>query len=526
MIIDFAGISGHSGFHADICIIGAGAAGITLARALKNNGQDILLIESGGRDYEDRIQNLADGHNRGFDYYDLKDSRLRFFGGTTAIWGGRVAQLDDIDFERRDWVPGSGWPFGKDVLRPYYRQAQALLGLDQVDDNGCPAYEEQPDLHNVCTAFWQFDEMFDRFTLARCEDLARADNIRILLHANAVELETSGNGKIVQRACIKNLCGGQSTVTARHFVLAAGGLEVPRLLLASQNSAHPRGIGNMHDQVGRCFMEHPHARGAHIEVNDPVKLFHLLPRFLRYKGARYGLLLRPSAAFQKREGVLNSGFTLAVRKHEGQKQVAYKALYNAMRHEFSPTRFGRGLWKLTRRAAVTVQDRFGPQLNAAKMKKNGFGLYAVMRAEQAPNPDSRVVLSDERDEIGMKKIALDWRFSALDKDSVGKIMAGFDRDLRACGLGRAVPAPWLEDESAVWHIDPLVSNHPIGGYHHMGTARMAADPKRGVVDENGKVHDTENLYIAGSAVFPTGGWANPTLTILALALRLGEYLKR
>lgn len=526
MIVDFAQFREEACFDADICIIGAGAAGITLARSFLHTALKVCVVESGGRDYETDVQELADGRNLGFDYYALKDSRLRFFGGTTAIWGGRVAQLDDIDFQKRDWIPHSGWPFGKDELRPYYRDAQALLGLPVIDDNRCPAFDETLPFQNVLPAFWQFDEAFDRFTLPRCEDLAQAPNIEILLHATAVHLQTSANGRVVKYAEIKNFSGVKSQVKAKRYVIATGGLEVPRLLLCSKNKAHPDGIGNAHDMVGRYFMEHPHARGARVDINDPVAFFRVFPRFLRDKGARYGALLRPADTFQERERILNSGFTLAVRKHEGKKQVAYKALYNTMRHEFSPNRFGRGLWKLTRRASTAVQDRFGARLNAAKMNRRGFGLYAVMRAEQAPNPQSRVVLTDKADALGMRRIALDWQFSSIDKHSVIRLMRGLDEDLRRAGLGRAEPSRWLSDPVTEWHVDPLVSNHPIGGYHHMGTARMASDPKSGVVDENCKIHGTENLFVAGSSVFPTGGWANPTLTILALALRLGDYLKR
>jgi choline dehydrogenase-like flavoprotein len=150
----------------------------------------------------------------------------------------------------------------------------------------------------------------------------------------------------------------------------------------------------------------------------------------------------------------------------------------------------------------------------------------VARAEQAPNPASRVVLSEKRDVFGLPQIALDWRFCDADKRSLRVLMSALDGELRRLSLGRAESSPWLSEEGIPWEMDPLISNHPVGGYHHMGTTRMAASPREGVVDADCRVHGLGNLYVAGSSVFPTGGWANPTLTILALALRLGDSLTR
>ncbi len=273
-------------------------------------------------------------------------------------------------------------------------------------------------------------------------------------------------------------------------------------------------------------MEHPHARGGRIITDDPARLFKALPRFSRHQGLRYGMLLRPGEALQARERLLNSCFTLGVRLNAGEKQALYKIFYNNLRHDLSPTAFGRAMWKLTKKASTLVQDHFGVALNLRKLKQPGSGIHAVIRAEQAPNPDSRVTVNPEaRDALGMARLTLDWQFSAIDKHSVTGMMAGLDAELKRLGLGRVEPADWLADRDRLWQFDPLISNHPIGGYHHMGTTRMADNPRQGVVDADGKVHGIDNLYIAGSSVFPTVGWANPTLTILALSLRLAERLK-
>lgn len=522
MIQDFAGCTEDTLFETDICIVGAGVAGITVARHLLDSGLDILLLESGGKDYERSIRDLAEGTSLGFPYYPLAESRLRFFGGTTAVWGGRSAQLDAMDFRRRSWVEYSGWPFEKDVLRPYYRKAQKSLELSPVDDNTLPGF--QSPLQDVQPAFWQFDEKFDRFTFNSCSDLTSSHNLRVLLHATAVKLNPAESGRSIESLQISNLQGTRGTVKARTFLIATGGLETPRLLLVSTHDTHPNGVGNKHDLVGRFFMEHPHARGARVFPSDIRRLFEILPRFVRHAGDRYGLLLHPSEVLQEKEGILNSCFTLAVRKHPGQPQVFYKSVYNKLRHELSPTRLGRAAWKLTRRVSIQTQ-KLGPLLNRRSLAKKGNGLYAVIRAEQAPNPDSRVTLSDERDSLGVPRISLDWQMSAIDKHSVNSLMLAFDDELRGLGLGTVEPSSWLADDGKCWETDPLVSNHAIGGYHHMGTTRMAAHAKDGVVDANCCVHGVENLYIAGSSVFPTSGWANPTLTIIALAIRLADEIK-
>jgi choline dehydrogenase-like flavoprotein len=184
------------------------------------------------------------------------------------------------------------------------------------------------------------------------------------------------------------------------------------------------------------------------------------------------------------------------------------------------------MWKATKqlvRGYTGLTGAFHPWL---MRRMSGLDLAIVIRAEQAPNPDSRVRLSDEKDAIGMPRVALDWRLSPIDVDSVAGLVAALDRESQRLGLGQVEPASWLTHPDKRWVTDELVSAHPIGGFHHMGTTRMASDPRRGVTDAFGRVHGLPNLHIAGSSLFPTGGWANPTLTILALSLRTADRIAR
>ena len=530
MIGEFTDNADRAVFDTEVCIVGAGAAGITLARRLASAGLDVCVLESGAADYEKPLQDLGAGESVGFPYYPLDQSRLRLFGGTTAVWGGRVVQLDPIDFERRSWIEHSGWPFGKETLVPYYTEALRSLDLAVTDGDESlwgslglrqPGFD--PD--QLRTHFFQFDEQFERFTLRRCSDLANSARVRVLLRATVLDIRAKAEGTAVESIEIGNLQGGRGVVRARAYVLAAGGLETPRLLLNSRG-VHPQGLGNQEDLVGRFFMEHPHARGARVIPQKLWPLLKLLTPSHRQDGLRYAPLMRGSEKLQEREGILNSAFTLSVRPHQGTRMPPGKWLFNTLKWKVPHDHRGRSLWWIHRRAKRALGDRLGLITRWVGASTARRGLYVVARAEQAPNPASRVRLSEKRDAFGSPQIALDWRFSGLDKRSLHVLMGALDSELQRLSLGRAEPSSWLEEEEIPWEMDPLISNHPVGGYHHMGTTRMAASPREGVVDANCRVHGLENLYVAGSSVFPTGGWANPTLTILALALRLGDNLAR
>lgn len=514
---------------ADICIVGAGAAGITLVRRLMGRGRKIVLLESGGMDYEPEIAALNAGRSRGMPYYDLEDSRLRLFGGTAAIWGGRCAELDEIDFEPRDWVHHSGWPFRKAALAPYYAEARRHLQLEsrtpderlrrELGLNPLPFGEGV-----LTTVLWQFDDCWDRFGIAANADLLRHPDVTVLLHASVTQLNLNESGSAVESVDVAHLTGYRGRVRARAFVLAAGGIENPRLLLASR-SRSPSGVGNQHDVVGRYFMEHPHARGGQLHVRRLWDVLNAFRSSHSIEGSRYAACLRPDDRVQREQRILNSSFTPRMRSHPQAGQRFATRIYQSLKEKTAPTQNNRALWRMTRgmkRWLHRVSDPLKPWMNLHLDRK---GLYLSVRAEQAPNPDSRVRITRDCDALGVPRIELDWRLSEIDKRTVRVLVSELDAHLRRQDLGRVEPAPWLLQPDANWEHDPLISHHPIGGYHHMGTTRMAVDARRGVVDANCRVHGVANLFIAGSSVFPTSGWANPTLTILALSLRLGDYLQ-
>ncbi len=510
-------------------MIGAGAAGITLARALAGHGLAICLVESGGLDYEPATQDLAAGANAGHPYYELADARLRFFGGTTAIWGGRCSQLDALDFEARPWVPLSGWPLSRADLSPWYAVAardfelgEALGDAGRWDDPAAAACGLDPAL--LIARRWRFDDLAERFSAARCEDLFRARDVRVVLHANVVHLQAGAAARSLDSAELSTLDGRRCRLTARRYVLACGGIENARLLLAADD-VERCGIGNRYDQVGRCFMEHPHGRVAVLPARAGFALWDAFQRS-GDGGANCDTapVLLPSPELQRQRGILNSALTFKLRRNAELGLPLGRRLYDELKHGLDPTRRGRALWHGYRAARRTLQRSLRRPLARRRHAAGTTRVHVMVRGEQAPNPDSRVRLGDERDALGVRRAVLDWRLSSLDKHSVAVLAEVLGDELERLGIGRPEASAWLREDDPAWPLDPTVGNHPIGGYHHIGTTRMSADPRRGVVDRDCRVHGYDNLYVAGSSVFTTSSWANPTLTIVALAHRLADHL--
>jgi choline dehydrogenase-like flavoprotein len=528
VLTDLARMTGLAPRETEVCVIGAGAAGLTLTRRLLAKGHSVMLLESGGNDYEAATADLNAGENVGEDYYPLDHSRLRFFGGTTAIWGGRCAELDPIDLETRPWVPHSGWPLSHDELEDYYRQARPLFDLpetgihaDRLREAGVPVPRFAPD--RLTTPVWSFDMRFNRFAQDSCRDLVDHPRSEIVLHATVTSIDAAAGGEGISEVAARALSGAEMKVRARLFALAAGGIENPRLLLASRGVL-PQGLGNAHDQVGRYFMEHPHARGGHVEEARAWTLLKAFGRRHRLRGQDLAALIAPSPELQKEREILNSSLTIVARQPERAAQFWGMRAYSKVKHDMAPTRTGRSLWIATKRFAGWAQRTVDPLRPWLLHKAGRLQVALLVRGEQAPNPDSRVLLSDEKDALGMPRVRLDWRLSPLDVRSVDVLVRTLGEELQRLGLGRVVPASWLADADGGWRTDPLISAHPIGGYHHMGTTRMSDDPRHGVTDGFGRVHGLDNLYVAGSSLFPTSSWANPTLTIVALALRTADRM--
>lgn len=528
MLEDLADHADGSRIDTDVAIIGAGAAGITLARRLAADGRDVCLLESGGLDFERDTQDLAAGDSVGHRYYDLVDSRLRFFGGTTNIWGGRCSVYGPLDIEQRSWVPHSGWPLAHADLAPYYERAGRDFGLGDGmgaagawHDEAGAAFRFDPEI--ISTARWRFDDAHERFSPRRADDLMQHPRVRIVTHANVTGLAASADANALDHLLVRRLDGAGISVRAAHYVLAAGGIENARILLASRE-VETDGLGNGNDQVGRYFMEHPHARAGILEARAGFALWAAFQRRTLGDGSRVAPVLLPSALLQQRESILNVALTFKLQRDPAAGLSLRKRLYRDLKHQLAPTTTSRGAWHRYRDLRKLIQRHVRKPLARVNFGRGITRVHVMVRGEQAPNPASRVTLAQETDALGVPRAVLDWRLSELDKRSVAVLTDALGRECERLGIGRLSASGWLQESGVEWPYDETVGNHPIAGYHHIGTTRMSASPRDGVVDADCRVHGYANLYVAGSSVFPTASWANPTLTIVALAHRLADHL--
>lgn len=536
MLINTTTLPKDTVIETDICIVGAGAAGITLARELINQPYHVCLLESGGLDYDEATQSLYSGDSKGHPYYPLKESAARYLGGSTNLWGGWSRPLDDIDFADRPWMPYSGWPITKAELVSYYERAQQIchLGPFEYDfayweDTLAQLQRQQLPMagDEIMTCLWQIiPPDYVRFGKVYRAELEQAKNVDTYLHANVTQIETNDSAQSVTRLRVASLDGKQIWVSAKAFVLAVGGIENPRLLLAS-NQRQTAGIGNQHDLVGRFFMEHPYIISGNLQLANPAPLY--TSRNFQVGEMFMGSALGLSEKVQEREEVLNFAARLLPIQEEwvaafnrllGRQKKGHKAfpsIHEGHKYKKSDVSVGEDL-----KIVAGNVDRIAAKVYAKLFDKQSLSPQRCqlcdthLISEQAPNPDSRITLSRDRDRLGVNQVQLDWRLTALDRYTIKRSQQLLAEAFERSGLGELNTE--FTDEEAWQGL--------TGSYHHMGTTRMSASPSQGVVNEDCRVHGISNLYIAGSSVFPTSGLSNPTLTIIALAIRLADHLKQ
>ncbi len=506
MFTDARHLPDHTTLDTDLAIIGGGVAGITLARALAGSKTRVCVIESGGLEFDPQVQSLYEGENTGINY-STSATRLRYFGGSSNHWGGYCRPLDPIDFEARDWVPHSGWPITYDELAPWYESAAEIVQVAPGRFADRLYWQQQtgeafpkPATGRLHLQFVHFSPP-TRFGNKYRDNLKTAANIQVLLNANVTNIGAVENGRMVRDLAVRTLNGLSHTVKARVYVLATGGLENARMLLLS-NDVITAGLGNHNDQVGRYFMEHPHLSGfAEIVAGDLARLPRIFRERVKAEGRSAQVAFNPAPKFLHEQRLLNATFMVGVAGNYPAGTSIDSGDARAQAH----------------RVMLLAARRFlNHKTNTTAPNTLGVWLGVGGSCEQAPNPDSRVSLSVQHDALGLRRLNLDWRLTEQDRISFYTNLRSLALEFGALGIGRLRE---IVTDTGDWP-QPVA-----GGSHHMGTTRMSNDPLRGVVDRNCKVHDMENLYVAGSSVFPTSGSANPTLTLVALTLRLAGHLK-
>lgn len=532
--IDANEFPSESRIDTDICIVGAGAAGITIANELDGDSRSVCLIESGGYRPDEETQSLYNFENMGYPIRENFMSRARYFGGTCNLWAGRAMKLSPIDLSVRSWIPYSGWPLTFADLDRYYCRSENILGLPSFErfsnismlpgvDSKEAALFDDDQLQSV-VALWGRRAL--RFGSAYRSVIKKSVNITTYLNSNVTEILLNDSGSSVVALAATTLGGKRLTVSAKSFVLACGGLENARLLLVSR-SCQSGGVGNGYDVVGRYYMDHPRAIVGRVRLHKPSNLPYLAGSPVSDGTVQVGIGL--SEDIQRDEQLLNGYVTLepqlsefAEKRYETSidlMKILLRRGYAGNRFRFSRANLSQMremIYLLTPKEVVPHALYRSYVFLKRNLKKHGSikNLTIINYCEQAPNPSSRVYLSESRDPLNVNSLVLDWKIGEEEGRVVTRLHELLGKRLQESGVGV------LENSAAEAGTLSFTD-----ASHHIGTTRMSEDPKTGVVDKNCKVHGVSNLFIAGSAVFPTAGHANPTLTIVALALRLADHIK-
>ena len=549
MIVNANSISNGACLQADVCVIGAGPAGIALALDLSERGFSVLLLESGFMEEDSKTQQLYAGEVANEALHSPPDKyRQRRFGGSTAIWGGRCMPFDPLDFETRSHVPHSGWPLAYEDLLPYYPRANELSEAGRFSylaenalEAGAPPLIRGFDSKRILTNGLERFSCPTHFGTRYAKQLQLAPEVRVLLGANCTAIQLQPDGHAVRTVEVTTLDGIRFTAACRATVLAVGGLETARLLLASRDVA-PQGIGNHHDVVGRYYMCHMAGNVGRLTVQGP-------PENVRhgYEMSPEGIYCRRRLAVapseQRRLGLANAVARLHFPRitdpvhHNGvlsglflaRRLISYE--YGKRLNDGNNATTAGDYLRHVRNVAAdpvdttaflmhwlsqrTLAERKFPSV-ILRNRTNRFSLE--MHGEQFPQALSRVMLGHKVDALGMPQLHVDWRYSQADIESIRGTLDVLSQEFAASGVAR------FEYDGETLEQD-LTRFGAYGG-HHIGTARMGTDERTSVVNAECRVHSVSNLFVAGSAVFPTSSQANPTLTLIALALRLGQTLAK
>jgi len=494
MLIDARKFDAGHTVEADLCIIGAGAVGIAMAREFDGSNKKIAIIESGGLKIEAQTQALYTGDNIGRPTYPLETNRLRYFGGTTNHWAGHCRPFDAFDFSVRDWIPHSGWPITIEELTPYLERTQPILGLGKYDYDSIEEYAKQIGVKTLPLDSRRLINVMKhqspptRFGKQYRKELKESKNVSIYMHSNVLELLSNESASHITSAEIACIDGPQYRVKAKNFVLATGGLENVRLMLLSNKSA-PEGLGNDNGLVGKFYADHIlFGPALDVSLTKTDLDFRLYTGKHRINGGQiFGIMTAPEELTRKEK-------LTRFRFHLFKNRPMFDAPIGGI---------------------FAKLDGTTKELPLSNLAGNHISVH--MALEPVPNPDAFVRLSDKRDRFNQRKLEVNWQVTEADRRNAHRAIEICALEFARMGLGRAY-SPILEKPEE-W------PEQFMSGKHHCGTTRMTDSPKTGVVDRNCKVFKTDNLYVAGSSIFPTISHTNPTLNLVALALRLVDHLK-
>lgn len=550
MIIIASSFSNETLSNFDVAIVGAGAVGVALATRLARRVGRIALIEAGGTRSAPRLQaqffkedRIAEPGHPSTELY-----RRRMLGGTTSVWGGRCIPLDPEDIEAGPTSPG--WPISYREVASWTADALQFLqaGRDDFSANALPPSERLASVDGINDPDLKLDRI-ERFSEPTNvwrkwgPALVNSEHVIVLQGAACTNIRTSSDAKRVIGIDLRTESGEHLKLTASKIILACGGLETPRLLLASRDY-RSCGLGNEHDLVGRFYITHLGGTAGSLLFRGSKA-----DRCFDYATTTDGvyvrrlILLSPEA--RRRNNIGNIVFrpnihpivdpshadsilsAMAFAKKFVIPEYSRKLVFGAT-NEGSPAgdmlrhglNIATGLPRLTRFGFDWLRRRtFATRKLPSVFLLRPDATYPIaFDSEQSPDFDTRVTLGASSDPYGVPRLAVHWRISKTDVASIARAYQVLVTAADRAGLGQVELKPDFADR-----LRDFMG--PVGG-HHIGTARMGANPRTSVVDENGELWHTKGLFVAGSALFPTSGFANPTLTAVALAFRLAEHLAR
>jgi choline dehydrogenase-like flavoprotein len=524
LIIDLNAANEPLELACDVCLVGSGAAGLAIASELSATTLKVLLVESGGLELEPQTQALYDVDICGLPHPGSTQGRFRVCGGSTTKWAGQALPLMSSDFERRDWVAHSGWPISFDDLRSYYERACRFLAVDEMnfDTDLFAALRVRPPAFNPRRVWYHFSKWSPepRVRERYLPGIAGSDRCTLLLHANLSNIVLGDGLNRTEAIELRSLAGRQATVRARTFVLCVGGIETARVLLAN-NRQQTKGIGNQHDLVGRYFQDHIYAEFGWLKPVKPARTLRTLNVFHR-RGLTYRVRCTAAPQWQRENRTLNASMGIVFFG-----DPVLTDIYRGIRSRRVGTAELRQMCRMLARPHVPFSTVWQRAVRGRTFVP-GTRLRFCLTCEQEPDPESRILLADTTDALGIRRATVQWRLTELVQYTMQRFAAVLDEEFRRAGLGEIDLDPWFRDGSLAWTANSSLWGdelHLRDQFHHIGTTRMNDSSCQGVVDRDCRVHGIANLYIGGSAVFPTSGHSNPTLTIIALCMRLADHLK-
>ena len=528
MLIDLRTLDDQKPISANVLIIGAGPAGITLALELEKSGKSVALLESGGFEMDAATQDFYNGKLLGDQKSGVLYTRLRYLGGSSNHWGGHCLPLEPIDVEQKDFIPDSGWPFGVETLESYYKRAQDYTDTGAYDYGVDKAYASKfGSLMPIDPEKFPTVKMRQskptRFGTKYQSRLEQSKSITLYTWANVTDIVPNADGSRIDAVKIQTKTGKSFTATADVVVLATGGIENARVMLNARHLSDS-GLANPYGIVGAYFMDHPSTGLGFLHPAKPLDVGLYTGAVPTPDGVPSHYTMRPSDKLIRENGLVNATLWLtplsadeATRKREDRAKRAMEALRNMRHHPgqmFHAQDDGSDACNALEGVDALAMNIVRKHLSSNRMTTDRLLIRA--EAEQMPDTTNRVKLIADKDALGLNRISLNWEPSKSTIEALRKVALLFGTECARTGIGRFelernFEAPYANTSTA---------------WHHMGTTRMGNIPTKSVVDPDLKVHGINNMYVAGSSVFPTSGRSNPTLTIVALSIRLADRLQK